>query len=89
MGNSKQSMLSFKDFQAIQYAGAETDQQDRNAFKRHHGVVGEETPNKTSTDTDSSKKPERGLRRAGMKRLRPKLNDAGSKRNRASDRAGL
>ena len=45
-------MLSFKDFQAVQYAGGETEQQDRNAWKRHHGVVGEAE--------DSKKKLEKG-----------------------------
>lgn len=34
-------MLSFKDFTPVQYTGGETEMQDRYAFKRHHGVVGE------------------------------------------------
>jgi hypothetical protein len=37
-------MLSFKDFTPVQYTDGETEMQDRYAFKRHHGVVGEEAP---------------------------------------------
>ena len=33
--------VSFKDFTPVQYTGAETEMQDRYAYKRHHGVVGE------------------------------------------------
>ena len=42
MGNSTHSMLSFKDFLAVQYTGGESEQQDLNAKKRHAGVVGED-----------------------------------------------
>lgn len=48
-------MLSFKDFQAVQYAGGETEQQDRNAWKRHHGVVGEDVEKTNSVADHFSK----------------------------------
>jgi hypothetical protein len=44
-------MLSFKDFTPVQYTGGETEMQDRYAFKRHHGVVGE--ADRTSSETIS------------------------------------
>lgn len=34
--------VSFKDFTPVQYTGGETEMQDRYAYKRHHGLVGEE-----------------------------------------------
>lgn len=49
-------MLSFKDFTPVQYTGGETEMQDRYAFKRHHGIVGEaEDAEKASTPGPKTK----------------------------------
>lgn len=89
-------IVSFKDFTPVQYTDGESEMQDRYAFKRKHQPMDEaEDPapapvaTATAIERIRAKMHERGLRRSGMKRLRPRKNDAGGKRNRASDRAGL
>lgn len=87
-------IVSFKDFTPVQYTDGESEMQDRYAFKRKHQPMDEaetedSAPAPTAIERIRAKMHERGLRRSGMKRLRPQKNDAGGKRNRASDRAGL
>lgn len=51
-------LVSFKDFTAVQYAGGNTEEQDRYAKKRHVGTVGEDKEASTEKKEEVKKKVE-------------------------------
>lgn len=63
-------MLSFKDFTPVQYTDGETEMQDRYAFKRHHGVVGEEAPTAEKESTTTIEKIRERMEANGIRRPR-------------------